>query len=146
MAKSPISLLQELGSKQGFVPIYNYVSVKKDGIYNRFVCRVDCKQFNAQGEGNSKKDAKHNAAEKMLSLLAAKNEISVLPPIANRVQTSVSIKIFESISPSTMETQSNPKIVNYVGLLQVNFVLLILFYLFYLLILYFILFTYQIIQ
>ncbi|XP_025262336.1 RISC-loading complex subunit tarbp2 isoform X2 [Camponotus floridanus] len=118
MSKSPISLLQELGSKQGYVPIYNYVSVKKVGIYDRFVCRVDCKEFNAEGEGNSKKDAKHNAAEKMLSLLAAKNEISVLSPIANKVQTSMPIKTYESILPSTMKTQSSPKIVNYVGLLQ----------------------------
>lgn len=121
MAKSPISLLQELAIKQGYVPMYNYVSVKKDGIYNRFVCRVDCKEFNAEGVGNSKKDAKQNAAEKMLSLLAAKNEISVLSP--NKVQTSAPIKFYEPVSPSRIATQSNLKIVNYIGLLQVNFVI-----------------------
>lgn len=123
MAKSPISLLQELAIKQGYVPIYNYVSEKKDGIYNRFVCRVDCKNFNAEGVGTSKKDAKQNAAKKMLSLLADKNEISVLLPIANKIETSKPVKICESILPSTTEAESSPKLVNYIGLLQVNFVI-----------------------
>lgn len=125
MAKSPINLLQELAIKQGYVPIYNYVGEKKDGTYNRFICRVDCKEFNAEGVGTSKKNAKQNAAEKMLSLLADKNEISLLSPLASKIQTSMSIETCKSISPSRMEIQSNSKL-NYIGALQVNFVIRLL--------------------
>ncbi|KAM0726262.1 hypothetical protein ACS0PU_007446 [Formica fusca] len=89
MAKSPISVLQELSVKQGYVPIYNYTGVKKVGIYNQFVCRVECKQFNAE----------------------------VLSPVANKAQISTPTKICEPTSPSRIQALSNSN-VNYVGLLQ----------------------------
>ncbi|XP_029665422.1 RISC-loading complex subunit TARBP2-like [Formica exsecta] len=117
MAKSPISVLQELSVKQGYVPIYNYTGVKKVGIYDQFVCRVECKQFNAEGVGNSKKDAKQNAAENMLSLLTEENELSVLSPVANKAQISTPTKICEPTSPSRIQALSSSN-VNYVGLLQ----------------------------
>ncbi|KAL6436381.1 hypothetical protein ACFW04_004715 [Cataglyphis niger] len=116
MAKSPISILQELSVKQGYVPIYDYIGVKTDGIYNQFVYRVKCKTFIAEGVGCSKKNAKHNAAENMLLLLAKENEISVLSPIANTIH-STPTKICEP-SPPRIQTLSSPNHVNYVGLLQ----------------------------
>lgn len=125
MAKSPVSTLQELSIKQGYVPIYDYIGVKTDGIYNQFVYRVNCKKFSAEGVGYSKKDAKHNAAENMLLLLAKENEISVLSPVANTIQISTPTKICEP-SPPRIQTLSSPNHVNYVGLLQVNFVICLL--------------------
>lgn len=116
MAKSPISVLQELAYKQGYVPIYN--DVKNNGIYSQFVCIVECKKFTAEGVGNSKKDAKHKAAENMLLKLAQKSEISVLSPVVNKVQISTPTKICEPASPSRMEAQSSPNRINYVGFLQ----------------------------
>ncbi|XP_050451955.1 RISC-loading complex subunit TARBP2-like isoform X2 [Cataglyphis hispanica] len=116
MAKSPISILQELSIKEGYVPIYDFIGVKTDGIYNQFVCKVKCKEFSTEGVGYSKKDAKHNAAKNMLLLLPKKNEISILSPIANTIQISTP-KICEPSSPR-IQTLSSPNHVNYVGLLQ----------------------------
>ncbi|XP_070162406.1 RISC-loading complex subunit tarbp2-like isoform X1 [Polyergus mexicanus] len=117
MAKSPISVLQELSIKQGYVPIYNY-SMKKVGICDQFVCRVECKKFSAEGIGNSKKDAKQKAAENMLSLLSKENEISILSPVANKAQIPTSTKICEPTTPSKIQAPSSPNHVNYVGMLQ----------------------------
>ncbi|XP_029168745.1 protein PF14_0175-like isoform X3 [Nylanderia fulva] len=115
MANSPINLLQELLIKQGYAPVYDYVGTKKDGLYDQFVYRVQCKKFNAEGSGNTKKEAKKNAAEKMLLLLAQYNEISISSAVAfKNVQISTPTKICEPISSSRMETQSSPN-VNYAG-------------------------------
>ncbi|XP_072751925.1 RISC-loading complex subunit TARBP2-like [Anoplolepis gracilipes] len=118
MNKSPISLLQELSVKQGYVPKYDCIGLKVEGAYNRFVYRVKCKDFVAEGVGNSKKDAKQDAAEKMLSLLANKNEISLQSPVANKIGISIPIKFYEPTSLSRMKTESSPDNINYVGLLQ----------------------------
>lgn len=126
MAKSPVNLLQELVVKQGYFPVYDDVGIKKNEIYNQFVCKVKCKDLIAEGVGKTKKEAKQNAAENMLSLLARCNKISILPPATKvkNVQISTPTKICESISPSKMQveltqlTQSSPDYVNYVGQLQ----------------------------
>ncbi|XP_012533572.1 uncharacterized protein LOC105835118 isoform X2 [Monomorium pharaonis] len=75
--KSNISLLQEVLIKKGYVPIYHFMEKNIDMISKQFVCVVSCKTFKATGTGNSKKQAKHDAAKNMLSLLVEKNEISL---------------------------------------------------------------------
>lgn len=119
MAKSAINLLQELSIKQGYIPIYNFMDKKIDSASMQFTCNVRCTEFSAYGTGNTKKEAKHNAAKEMLSLLVTNNQIS-LPvdtsssSIANTLQSSA--KVYE-MSPSKQPTIDR----NYIGLLQVNF-------------------------
>ncbi|XP_018303920.1 uncharacterized protein [Mycetomoellerius zeteki] len=92
MAKSEINMLQELSVKQGFMPIYNF-SEKNISYKKQFICNVACKKFMAHGTGNTKKEAKHNAARNMLSMLATNyndndndNDVS-LPTVTSSVVT-----------------------------------------------------------
>ncbi|XP_011633125.1 interferon-inducible double-stranded RNA-dependent protein kinase activator A-like [Pogonomyrmex barbatus] len=124
MSKSVINVLQELSLKQGFIPIYNFTEKKSNENNLQFICNVSCKQFKTFGTGSSKKEAKHNAAENMLSLLDTNNEISLpadfslehiissnLSPVKNTVFT----KICEtSLSPQSVQSVD----CNYVGMLQ----------------------------
>jgi len=136
MAKSEISLLQELSVKQGFIPTYNFTEKRINAISIQFTCYVFCKELKTHGTGFTKKEAKHNAARNMLSLLATNNKIS-LPvdtlasdTVASSVANTLSVDTLASntIASSVGNTLQTPVKVcektaerNYVGLLQVSF-------------------------
>ncbi|KYN30805.1 Double-stranded RNA-binding protein Staufen like protein 2 [Trachymyrmex septentrionalis] len=128
MAKSEINLLQELSVKRGFMPIYNFsennINYKKE-----FICNVVCKELITHGTGSTKKEAKHNAARNMLSLLATNRKISssVVTPqiVTSPIVTNVSQnpeKVFNTSSVSfPKEYNSNKQFTvehNYIGMLQ----------------------------
>lgn len=120
MNKSPINLLQELLIKEGYTPKY---SLSIDG--TDFKYEVTCKNLSTIGIGVNKKEAKHNAALNMLSLL----NITVLPKIQktnNNLQdvrfsnTAYNNSQSNSINiSSSLNTQIYPEN-NFVGLLQVS--------------------------
>ncbi|KAG5336100.1 STAU2 protein, partial [Acromyrmex heyeri] len=106
MAKSEINLLQELSIKRGFMPIYNF-SEKNINYQKEFICNVACAKLVTHGTGNSKKEAKHNAARNMLSLLATNHKIplSVVTPqvVTSSIVTSV------VTSPIVTNISQNPE-------------------------------------
>lgn len=120
-SKSAINLLQEMTVTKGYIPVYNFMEKRIDSVSIQFTCSVSCQQMNACGVGNSKKEAKHNAARNMLLLLENNNKIP-LPvdtlssaSVANIIQGPA--KVSET-SPSCKQLAVDR---NYVGLLQVNF-------------------------
>lgn len=145
MAKSPISFLQEFGMKQGYIPLYEFMTV--NGQSNQFFCKVICKDKSADATGNSKKAAKHKAAEKMLILLGQASQVSMsstissLPVDVNKTQNSISTMIHNTSSSSSVHLQLRSEVIdiktdinknnikenpsdicaNYIGLLQVSF-------------------------
>jgi len=118
MAKSEINLLQELSIKQGFIPIYDFTEKRISGISIQFTCYVSCKELRVHGTGNTKKEAKHNAARNMLSLLATNNKISLpVDTLASDTATSSVANTLQSPVKICEKTAEH----NYVGLLQVSF-------------------------
>lgn len=120
MAKSSINLLQELSIKQGYMPIYNF-SEKRNDVNFEFVCHVSCKELKATGTGSSKKEAKHDAAQNMLSLLNPNNAVPTntlsSSSVANVIQSPAKEMSSSCIQPAPSATIN----CNYVGMLQVNF-------------------------
>ncbi|XP_018407664.1 PREDICTED: uncharacterized protein LOC108783566 [Cyphomyrmex costatus] len=110
MAKSEINILQELLVKQGSVPIYSF-SEKKNDYQTQFICDVICKQMITSGTGRSKKEAKHNAARNMLSLLATNNLI-LLPVVTSSITNVPQNSAKVDYTPNKDESQNSAK-VNY---------------------------------
>ncbi|OCT95891.1 hypothetical protein XELAEV_18013580mg [Xenopus laevis] len=67
--KTPISLLQEYGTRVGKTPVYDLLKAEGQAHQPNFTFRVSVGDINCTGQGPSKKAAKHNAAEVALSLL-----------------------------------------------------------------------------
>jgi len=134
MVKSPISFLQEFAIKQGYVPMYNFLT-NDTGKNNQFFCQVICKDLSANGIGNSKREAKQKAAENMLLLLnqtsyVSMSSISSLCRDANNTEKSALICNTPSSSIHLQLKSEVPYIkkditmeetsINYIGLLQVS--------------------------
>jgi len=117
MAKSEISLLQELSAKQKFIPTYEFTEKRISGISIQFTCYVSCKELRTHGTGNTKKEAKHNAARNMLSLLATNDKISL--PVDTLASDTVASSVANTLQ-SPVKVYENPAECNYVGLLQVS--------------------------
>ncbi|XP_002739212.1 RISC-loading complex subunit tarbp2-like [Saccoglossus kowalevskii] len=64
--KTPISILQELCTKRSLTPIYDLIACEGAAHQPKFVYRVTVGEHTANGDGTSKKQAKHNAAENVL--------------------------------------------------------------------------------
>jgi len=69
MAKTPVSLLQELYVKKGITPKYDLVQIEGAVHEPTFKCRVSVGEVVATGGGQSKKKAKHEAAKAILQKL-----------------------------------------------------------------------------
>ncbi|KAM9319895.1 RISC-loading complex subunit TARBP2 [Gastrophryne carolinensis] len=67
--KTPISLLQEYGTRVGKTPVYDLLKAEGQAHQPNFTFRVSVGEINCTGQGPSKKAAKHKAAEVALSLL-----------------------------------------------------------------------------
>lgn len=145
MSKTPVSLLQEKAMKQGYIPRYEYVGVKNNGIYSTFLYKVACKDLSANGTGYTKQEAKHDAAKNILLLLSSDQKdkaqmspvLSSASSITNDTTSSITNDTTSSITnnatcftpnnyktESSLTTQSSPTsfngFINYVGLLQVS--------------------------
>lgn len=123
--------------KQGYVPLYDFMTIS--GKSNQFVCKVFCKDLNAEGTGNSKKEAKQKAAENMLLLLGQTSDVSMSSTIsslsvgANKTQNSLSTMICDTSPSSSVHLQLISEVIdlnknikktpsdpckNYIGILQ----------------------------
>ncbi|KAM4795296.1 RISC-loading complex subunit TARBP2 isoform 1-T1 [Rhinophrynus dorsalis] len=67
--KTPISLLQEYGTRVGKTPVYDLLKAEGQAHQPNFTFRVSVGDINCTGQGPSKKAAKHKAAEVALTLL-----------------------------------------------------------------------------
>lgn len=67
--KTPISLLQEYGTRIGKTPVYDLLKAEGQAHQPNFTFRVTVGDINCTGQGPSKKAAKHKAAEVALKLL-----------------------------------------------------------------------------
>ncbi|KAM4700020.1 RISC-loading complex subunit TARBP2 isoform 2-T2 [Discoglossus pictus] len=67
--KTPISLLQEYGTRIGKTPVYDLLKAEGQAHQPNFTFRVSVGDINCTGQGPSKKAAKHKAAEVALTLL-----------------------------------------------------------------------------
>ncbi|XP_053312177.1 RISC-loading complex subunit TARBP2 isoform X2 [Spea bombifrons] len=67
--KTPISLLQEYGTRIGKTPVYDLLKAEGQAHQPNFTFRVSVGDINCTGQGPSKKAAKHKAAEVAMTLL-----------------------------------------------------------------------------
>ncbi|XP_053564270.1 RISC-loading complex subunit TARBP2 isoform X2 [Bombina bombina] len=76
--KTPISLLQEYGTRLGKTPVYDLLKAEGQAHQPNFTFRVSVGDINCTGQGPSKKAAKHKAAEVALTLLKGDDMLETL--------------------------------------------------------------------
>ncbi|XP_075447904.1 RISC-loading complex subunit TARBP2 isoform X2 [Ascaphus truei] len=76
--KTPISLLQEYGTRIGKTPVYDLLKAEGQAHQPNFTFRVSVGDINCTGQGPSKKAAKHKAAEVALVLLKGENMLEAI--------------------------------------------------------------------
>ncbi|KAJ8259417.1 hypothetical protein GJAV_G00169030 [Gymnothorax javanicus] len=67
--KTPISLLQEYGTRIGKTPVYDLLKAEGQAHQPNFTFRVSVGDISCTGQGPSKKAAKHKAAEAALKMM-----------------------------------------------------------------------------
>ncbi|XP_039203729.1 RISC-loading complex subunit TARBP2 isoform X1 [Crotalus tigris] len=77
--KTPISLLQEYGTRIGKTPVYDLLKAEGQAHQPNFTFRVTVGDISCTGQGPSKKAAKHKAAEVALRLLKGGNMLEQTP-------------------------------------------------------------------
>ncbi|XP_066470486.1 RISC-loading complex subunit TARBP2 isoform X5 [Tiliqua scincoides] len=105
--KTPISLLQEYGTRIGKTPVYDLLKAEGQAHQPNFTFRVTVGDISCTGQGPSKKAAKHKAAEVALRLLKGGN---MLEP-ATLEEASSPLDMTSPVSPQ--QSECNP-----VGALQ----------------------------
>uniref|UniRef100_A0A8V5GTN9 Uncharacterized protein n=1 Tax=Melopsittacus undulatus TaxID=13146 RepID=A0A8V5GTN9_MELUD len=78
--KTPISLLQEYGTRIGKTPGYDLLKAEGQAHQPNFTFRVTVGDISCTGQGPSKKAAKHKAAEVALKLLKGGDMLETTPP------------------------------------------------------------------
>ena len=78
MLKTPVSLLHELCLKRGIQPQFDLVQIEGAAHKPTFKYRVSAGEFVATGCGQSKKQAKHTAAESMLDQISAEEGLEAV--------------------------------------------------------------------
>ncbi|XP_065515731.1 RISC-loading complex subunit TARBP2 [Lathamus discolor] len=78
--KTPISLLQEYGTRIGKTPGYDLLKAEGQAHQPNFTFRVTVGDISCTGQGPSKKAAKHKAAEVALKLLKGGDMLEATPP------------------------------------------------------------------
>ncbi|XP_053327433.1 interferon-inducible double-stranded RNA-dependent protein kinase activator A [Spea bombifrons] len=81
--KTPIQLLHEYGMKCGKPPIYTFEKAEGQAHHPSFTFKVSIGDISSTGEGQSKKIAKHKAAESALNIL--RGDKSVLLPTTDHI-------------------------------------------------------------
>ncbi|KAI4479360.1 hypothetical protein M0804_011145 [Polistes exclamans] len=124
MAKTPISLLQEFGMKEGFLPEYKIISQCVADNVNVFKFQVKYKDLLAVGMALNKKQAKHNAAENMIKLVknstsnSNKKQIVSLKQNISETKQMLSLKNSYSNFDSFSIKSETVDTTNYIGKLQ----------------------------
>nr|XP_033801532.1 interferon-inducible double-stranded RNA-dependent protein kinase activator A isoform X2 [Geotrypetes seraphini] len=95
--KAPVQLLHEYGTKMGKLPAYDFEKAEGQEHIPIFIARVAVGDVICTGEGQSKKIAKHKAAEAALNILKGDSSISF--PVLNSVVCDI---------PTQKEHQANP--------------------------------------
>ncbi|MGH0183699.1 UNVERIFIED_CONTAM: hypothetical protein FKN15_012725 [Acipenser sinensis] len=89
--KTPISLLQEYGTRIGKSPVYDLLKAEGQAHQPNFTFRVTVGDINCTGQGPSKKAAKHKAAEASLKLLKGGNMLEELVDgVSSQLETKTS--------------------------------------------------------
>ncbi|XP_034175126.2 protein Loquacious-like [Osmia lignaria lignaria] len=132
MNQTPIMVLQEASVKLGTLPVYTEILSVSSTHQKKFVIRVSWRNYTAEGTAYNKKEAKQNAATKMLSLLLSEKKIpetlllSVVKPtgsitLPNKSNTSTTTDyLCSSVANNSNVSDSDIKeeFMNYVGLLN----------------------------
>ncbi|XP_029893810.1 RISC-loading complex subunit TARBP2 isoform X2 [Aquila chrysaetos chrysaetos] len=106
--KTPISLLQEYGTRIGKTPGYDLLKAEGQAHQPNFTFRVTVGDISCTGQGPSKKAAKHKAAEVALKLLKGGD---MLEPTAPEEPRGTPLEMKTPVSPP--QSECNP-----VGALQ----------------------------
>ncbi|XP_041097576.1 RISC-loading complex subunit tarbp2 isoform X2 [Polyodon spathula] len=89
--KTPISLLQEYGTRIGKTPVYDLLKAEGQAHQPNFTFRVTVGDINCTGQGPSKKAAKHKAAEASLKQLKGGNMLEALVDgVSSQLETKTS--------------------------------------------------------
>lgn len=100
--KTPVSILNELMTKLGIVPIYE-VTATSNNVFGikTFDVEVTCDKVTASGSGKSKKEAKHCAAKAMLAKVNKDKVVdenvkeSVSPALSLEINYVMELKVCE---------------------------------------------------
>lgn len=114
--KTPVSMLQEMMQKKESPPNYELIHDGGGTHQNIFSYKVTCIGLSATGTGRNKKDAKHEAATKMLEAIAEHNALPQLP--ASPCETPVRTPLPREI-PTRPKSPVNQPFRNTIGELQV---------------------------
>lgn len=105
--KTPISLLQEYGTRIGKTPVYDLLKAEGQAHQPNFTFRVSVGEISCTGQGPSKKAAKHKAAEAALKMLKG----GLCGPVGISAEGDgficVDVAVDGDSSPSEMKTSSN---------------------------------------
>uniref|UniRef100_A0A8C5PA78 RISC-loading complex subunit TARBP2 n=1 Tax=Leptobrachium leishanense TaxID=445787 RepID=A0A8C5PA78_9ANUR len=93
--KTPISLLQEYGTRIGKTPVYDLLKAEGQAHQPNFTFRVSVGEINCTGQGPSKKSAKHKAAEVAMTLLRGEHMLGAT--------SEDNVAMFSADSPSKNE-------------------------------------------
>ncbi|XP_028929708.1 RISC-loading complex subunit TARBP2 isoform X2 [Ornithorhynchus anatinus] len=105
--KTPISLLQEYGTRIGKTPVYDLLKAEGQAHQPNFTFRVTVGDTTCTGQGPSKKAAKHKAAEEALRYLKRGSVLESVPEDNRRSPMEVKAPV------SAQQSECNP-----VGALQ----------------------------
>lgn len=116
MNKTPVTILQEIMVKKGTVPKYELIHDGGGTHINTFTYEVTCDGLRATGTGRCKKDAKHEAANAMLTTIAVHRNYPQLPasPATSPVRTPLPDPL-----PVSPRISANVPFINAIGALQV---------------------------
>uniref|UniRef100_A0AAY4EVS9 RISC-loading complex subunit TARBP2 n=1 Tax=Denticeps clupeoides TaxID=299321 RepID=A0AAY4EVS9_9TELE len=109
--KTPISLLQEYGTRIGKTPVYDLLKAEGQAHQPNFTFRVSVGDISCTGQGPSKKAAKHKAAEAALKML--KGGMEVFAECESDASWNSAIRSEIKSPVSTQQAECNP-----VGALQ----------------------------
>ncbi|XP_077459934.1 RISC-loading complex subunit tarbp2 [Stigmatopora argus] len=104
--KTPISLLQEYGTRIGKTPVYDLLKAEGQAHQPNFTFRVSVGEISCTGQGPSKKAAKHKAAEASLKMLKGTLAEAIALSVEGDALPSVDAPVDEDSSPCEMKTLS----------------------------------------
>ncbi|XP_014215309.1 uncharacterized protein LOC106644368 [Copidosoma floridanum] len=113
--KTPVSVLNELMVKKSQCPNWELIHDGGGTHQNLFIWRVTCDGHSVEGQGRNKRDAKHEAATKMLELIG---QLSKLPQLQATPQQSPVRTPLPVDPPTCPKSPANAPFRNTVGELK----------------------------
>lgn len=83
--KTPVSILNEMMTKIGSTPVYEFCQNEMDIVQKLFTFKVSCAGIMTTGTGRSKKDAKQNAATAMLEKITRRKVVTQSSQVSNEL-------------------------------------------------------------